>query len=79
MKKSPLFIYFCDMLGKAIPLDLSNSGPRRMETSFLLRRGLSLSHLCFVNDLFLFAKAYLDKVVIIKPCLDSFASTLDKR
>lgn len=40
-----------------------------------MRDGLKLSHLCFANDLILFAKVGMDQVVVINQCLEAFCKS----
>ena len=38
----------------------------------LSRGGLALTHLCFTDDLFIFAKAFMSQVDCINFCLNAF-------
>ena len=40
------------------------------------RGGPPLTHLCFADDLLIFAEAAMDQVEIIKSCLDTFCQSL---
>ena len=46
----------------------------------MLSRGSpKISHLCFTDDLILFAKAYLEPVQVIKGILDMFCHSLGQK
>ena len=45
----------------------------------LNRRGPKISHLCFADDLVLFAKASLDQVQVIKGILDLFCKSFGQK
>ena len=67
-----LFVLCIEKLSQLISIAINNN---LLEPIQLSRSGRVLSHLCFADDLLLFAKAFMDKVQVIKGILDLFCKS----
>ena len=71
-----LFVICMERLSHLISLAVEQG---RWKLVVLSRGGPPISHLCFVDDLFLFAEASMEHVPIIRACLEVFCASSSQK